>query len=141
MSIIALLLRILLSISLIFDGAGTALAATRMAIEHAATPTSKPVEAAADVAATGSCHHHDKGAMSGMPSPVNMAKNTGKSSQHVTDCCKSGQCGCACLQATPTETVALSLHTAVLNQVASDSPIKPGHPSPALPNLIRPPIG
>jgi hypothetical protein len=51
MSPFAILLRVLLSLSLILNGTGTAMAATRMLIDHAATSATKPVETTANVAA------------------------------------------------------------------------------------------
>ncbi len=144
MSPFALLLRILISISLILDGTGTAVSATRMVVEHAATTHSMPVRANVTAAAMRPCHHQDSMAVAAGTTQAAMAEvpSAGtKSSHRSKDCCRSGNCGCACLQGTPAAMVALTLPRAVLIDVAIASPIKPGHASPALPHLIRPPIG
>jgi hypothetical protein len=144
MSPFPLLLRILISISLILDGTGTAVSATRMLVEHAATTHSMPVQANVKVTATRPCHQQDNRVVAAEMADAAMADMPGaaiKSSHRTTDCCRSGDCGCACLQATPASMVALTLPRAVMNHVAIASPRNPGHASPALPHLIRPPIG
>jgi hypothetical protein len=135
-----LLLRMLISISLILDGTGTAVSATRMLVEHAATTHSMPVHANA----TRPCHQQDNRVVAAEMTDAAMADMPAtavKSSHRSNDCCRSGDCGCACLQATPASMVALTLPHAVLSQVAIASPMIPGHTTPALPHLIRPPIG
>ena len=144
MSPFAILLRVLLSLSLILNGTGTAMAAPRMLIDHAATSATKPVEATANVATAAPCHHHAGMAANAHEASAGIADGANKavkSQQPASDCCKSGICGCACLQATPAVVAAVSLPAAVVGRDAGAWVIMPKHASPALAHLIRRPIG
>lgn len=144
MSPFAILLRVLLSISLVLNGMGTAVAATRMLVDHAATSVARTVVATTEVVATLPCeqHHGMAAAVSEGPAPIAAADTGAVKTKHPTpDCCKSGKCGCACLQATPAALLVMSLPQAVIARGAGVRAMKPEHASPALPQLIRPPIG
>lgn len=140
----AILLRVLLSLSLILNGTGTAMAATRMLIDHAATSATEPVDATANVAVAAPCHHHAGMAANAHEASTAIADDANKAvkSRHPPrDCCKSGNCGCACLLATPAVVAVVSLPAAVVGRDANAWVVMHGHASPTLAHLIRPPIG
>jgi hypothetical protein len=149
MSMLSALLRLTLSAVLILNGVGTAVAGTRMHLEHARHigHTSQPVAAQpmANAQAEPPCHHHGHDGVAPVSTPVEdrgVATNaTEKSKTPAPDCCKSASCGCACMYATagivvtPLPHAVFNLHAAIAWTEAS------GHRPPSLPHLIRPPIG
>jgi len=137
MSLWSTLLRVLLSLSLILNGVATAAAATHAHASAAdiqsaiATPV-KVSQSAEEVP----CHEHQQAESAVTdkqpPAPVQPAT---KSSP---DCCKSSTCGCACVQAA---LPGVGLAAPVLEHSRSVRQLTPAHAAPALPHLIRPPIG
>jgi hypothetical protein len=157
-TLFSLLLRVVLCVSLIANGAGYAQASARMQFDHAAHAA--PVVAAqaqtvasADEADVPPCHR-------------NVAKTTPVASMHAghemaqadvspagkatpatpagkkpgPDCCKGKTCNCACAHAYCATVVAFATsivpeHDARVPALAVD------HPQPRLAHLIRPPIG
>ena len=142
MSIRAILLRVLLSVSLVLNGATGAAAAVRMQMPHddgqafAALAAESPESASGEMP----CHQQATGTSDNAPLPA--ADPQPATSKHSTpDCCKSSGCNCACVQAAQTPLASMFIHAALVDHSRSVSPVLPGHPSPALPHLIRPPIG
>jgi hypothetical protein len=149
MSFISTLLRLTLSAVLILNGVGTAVAGTRMHLEHARhighTSQAVAAQAMANDQAVPPCHHHGHDGVAPVSAPVDdrgVATNaTEKSKTPAPDCCKSASCGCACMYATagivvtPLPHAVFNLHAAIAWTEAS------GHRPPSLPHLIRPPIG
>jgi hypothetical protein len=148
MSMLSALLRLTLSAVLILNGVGTAVAGTRMHLEHAKQigHTSQSVtEPMANAQVEPPCHQHGHDGVAPVPPPVEelgVATNpTEKSKTPAPDCCKSASCGCACMHAAAGVVVSslphavFNLHAAIAWTEAS------GHRPPALPHLIRPPIG
>lgn len=126
MPIRSILLRVLLSIALVFNGAATAIASASM--DAMAQATSAAVAAETEVPP---CHEHEQ------------ASGPGASEQggHPgSDCCKSGMCRCACLHHAPVALVALTYVAPVLVRFDIVRPMSVGHATPPLPHLIRPPI-
>lgn len=139
MSLFSLLLRIVLCVGLIANGAGSAQAAARMQLAHA----EHAVEAAlpAPVAEV-PCHPGAESTATVKPSSSHHAGMThGSDGLDARDCCEGNACRCACVQHAPvvfTPAVTPSVvqvHGPVVVTGASQ------HRSPALPHLIRPPIG
>jgi hypothetical protein len=137
MSLWSFLLRVLLSLSLILNGVATAAAVTHT---HAGPGNIQPVISTpvkvSQAAEVTPCHQHqlaESAATNDQPSPP--AEPASKSS---FDCCKSNTCGCACTQAT---LPGLNLAAPVLDHSRSVRRLTLAHAAPALPHLIRPPIG
>ena len=143
MSIRSLLLRLFVGLVLVLNGTATAMAAVHMS--HAdLTATSSTVASAANADEEGEapCHgadqtkvataHPDSGghphgpADAGTPSP---------------DCCESGICSCACMHPAQAATVDAVIGLGSIERSDSVRPMFSVHASPALPHLIRPPIG
>jgi hypothetical protein len=138
MSLWSILLRALLSLSLILNGVAAASAATHRHANPADMQSviTTPVK----VSQTGEkvpCHQHqqaDSAAMNDQP-PV-PAEHASK-----PDCCKSSTCGCACMHAAQAALPGLNLAAPLLDHSRSVRQLTLAHASPALPHLLRPPIG
>lgn len=148
MSVWTILLRALLSVALVLNGATGAAAAVRMQMHHgdgellAALAVEAPGLSSDDVPP---CHQQATEASGERPldaddSALSGSKHSG--SKHSTpDCCKSSSCNCACVQAAQAPLASMFIHAVLADHSPSVRPLLPGHPSPALPHLIRPPIG
>lgn len=149
----SLLLRVLLSIGLIANGAGYAEASTRMAFEHAAhtgaTPATDTV-ASTDVppchrasrraAAQPAMHHAGHVATShGSSHAASVEADRGKVASK-DDCCNGKTCRCACAHASCATMVQVAAQVVVLPAVRVPT-FAVAHPQPRLPHLTRPPIG
>lgn len=139
MSLFSLLLRIVLCVGLIANGAGSAQAAARMQLAHAehaveAAPPAKVAEIP--------CHPGAEPATTVEPPGSHHAGMThGSDGPDTRDCCQGNACRCACVQHAPvvfmpvvTPSV-VQVHGPVVVAGASQ------HRPPALLHLIRPPIG
>lgn len=132
----AILLRVLLSIALILNGSGYAVAAAQMQLAQGAT-TSGATHAMPRNAA-GSCHEQDMAAMA-MKAPV-VATDASQPDNPVPDCCKSDQCVCASMHASLTMASA-SLREADIDRTIASNAKRVDHAAPVLAHPIRPPIG
>lgn len=130
MSVRFVLLRLLLCLALICNGAASAMASARMAMpataqEHMALPSDPP------------CHE-----MAAMDHATDATPaKTPQDGHPAPDCCQSGTCQCACVHAAQValpSTLALGF---VTGGPRIAQPMRAGHSEPALPHLIRPPIG
>ena len=138
------LLRVLLSIGLILNGSGYAVASTHMQMGYMATVALAPLSTGDPVTvAQPPCQHHDSGASAPATQLPDAASYTApaKSTHPSPDCCKSGACRCACVNHAQAGIPAYSFRYAVIEHASAVRPLKPGHVTPALPHLIRPPIG
>jgi hypothetical protein len=146
MPVLSMLLRLTLSVVLILNGVGTALAGTRMQLEqdvharHAAQASQPAVDAQAEPP----CHQHQHAAAS--PAPVEKqaaaVDATEKSKTPAApDCCKSANCGCACMYTVAGVVVSPLLRAVFSPHAVMASAGSSGHHAPSLPQLIRPPIG
>lgn len=145
MSAWSILLRVLLTVALILNGSGYAVASSHMQMDHMVGAGGAPAfaEDSAGTAESGCSEHHR--------STVPVAGNAGadavvdaasaKSSAPSPDCCKSGACRCVCVQQAQAAVPALALQPALVEHVRSLIPMDSDYASPALPHLIRPPIG
>ncbi|WP_372364170.1 CopL family metal-binding regulatory protein [Xanthomonas sp. NCPPB 3583] len=87
------------------------------------------------------CHQHQQSATATAEAPAAVPVSLPNSKQPAPDCCKSSACRCACMHSAPA-TVAMMIFTpALVGHSQSVLPIALGHAAPALPHLIRPPIG
>lgn len=139
MSVRAILLRVLLSVSLVLNGATGAAAAVRMQMPH---DNAQAVAALAGESVESSPEEMPCHQQAGEKAPMAAADDEPSKSNHSTaDCCKSSSCNCACVQAAQAPLGSMFIQTLLVDQSHSVSPLSPGHPSPALSSLIRPPIG
>jgi len=135
MSIWSTLLRLLLLVAFVFNTTGTAVASVHLA-QPGTVEAAPPVKAA--VAEAPPCHQHQPAVTVAdeQPStPVEKAKHPSP------DCCKSGACRCACVHHAPALMIALGFYPLIIEHARSVRPMSSGHVAPALPHLIRPPIG
>lgn len=142
MSVWALLLRVLLSVALVLNGATGAAAAVHMQMPHddgQALPTlvaESPESSSVDMP----CHHQATGTSD--EAPLAAADPAPAGSKHSTpDCCKSSSCNCVCAHATQAPLASTFIHAPLVDRSQNVRPLLLGHPAPALPHLNRPPIG
>ncbi len=127
--------RVLLGLVLILNGIGNAVASVLMTHSGA-------VETAASAEAVMDCHgDHEGQAVEANPVAGVSQGLTDDPSDPNPSCCESGACQCACMHLSQ---AAVSLSRAieiVISHAGAVLPPKAGHAAPALPHLIRPPIG
>lgn len=139
-----MLLRVLLSIALILNGSGYAMAAphiqtlTEDVPANAPELTEKPM-----VVAQPPCHEYQGAApvatqLRNADSEVEL--NVGKCGISPSSCCESEACRCDCVQA-QMAIQSYWLGGAVTGHAGTMHALQRGHSPPALPHLIRPPIG
>lgn len=131
MSIGSILLRVLLSLSLILQGSQAA--ASRM--EQHATRTAQTLRA------TAPCHSQGKAAMTTRPAMPMQAGVPTHSRHPKPDCCQHGTCNCDCAHLSIANTLLHLLPPIALARQHVVLPLPDGLPEPLLPHLIRPPIG
>jgi hypothetical protein len=130
------LLRLFLVVALVFNTMGTAVASAHLAYP-APVQKSHASERAATKAAP--CHEHLQAtATDDQPAA---ARESARKQHSTPDCCKSGACRCTCLHHAPALMFALGFYPLIIENARSVRPTPSGHVSPALPHLIRPPIG
>jgi len=142
MSPLHILLRFVLCISLILNGSGVAVAATQMQMgdSHLTRQAMPPV-----AAMPGACHempgmeapapqHHVAAVDNGTPGSASLAGSP-------LDCSDSSGCDCSCAQQAQFAPTAATIGGAMGGDSTAVRPMKAGHPAPAMPHLIRPPIG
>lgn len=144
----SVLLRMVLIVVLVLNGAGTAAASVTMMRgampEHASTAAPAAQKPSALQAAL-PCHDMAKMAVTAASpdtaaqAPDHAAHAKGKPA--APDCCKSGTCQCACMQAAHAALAAMPAFALVSPHSDVSHPMPAGHADPALPHLVRPPIG
>ncbi|HSR64136.1 MAG TPA: CopL family metal-binding regulatory protein [Xanthomonadaceae bacterium] len=135
----SILLRVLLSLSLVLNGA-MAVAAPMDAM-HAHAGGSVRGEAVVAVDAM-PCHGHHHGADAGTGRhPAASPPTPGKPAQPAPGCCSAGACACTCAQLAPAMPANPACSPAACGHEAGLAVATQEHPDPALPQLIRPPIG
>lgn len=139
------MLRVLLVLALIANGTGSVLAATRMQVESFGARA-----AAADVAqfdastAAAPCDEHagiDAMVMDASATTPHTPDDTQDSDAGSDDCCASGFCLCACVQHAVAGMANLHVLEPGIDRDTTAQVLSIGHAAPALPHLIRPPIG
>jgi hypothetical protein len=142
MALWSALFRLALCLTLALNPATAAVATTHTQHDHGdrEAMTAPQADASMVVAEDMPCHHHQQaGADSHEAQAAASQPATGKSKPSAPDCCNSG--GCHCMQhAQP----AISMVTFAPTRIARADIVRkesPGHASPVLPHLIRPPIG
>jgi hypothetical protein len=143
MSVLSLLVRVLVCLSLALGSASPALAQARM---HG---LETPVVATAD-APGGDCHHHHHDAAATGPGHGHAIVQAGHADAAAAmpvarhdacqgPCCEHGACSCDCVHMSPCTALATLLVARVLPSGAVLGPLRAGRPEPRLPGRIRPP--
>jgi hypothetical protein len=133
----------LLSLVLVLNGATSAAAATHTQMNHDAAQTAIATAASQASVEDMPCHHHALASTTGAHDdpPIATDPAPGKSKNPAPDCCKSGTCRCACTHLAQATLPALNIAAPVLDGTRSVRRLILAHAAPALPHLIRPPIG
>jgi len=138
MPVWSILLRLLLVVALVFNTMGTAVASVHLdhlgSMEAAQTPEVVATEAPP-------CHEHQQAAAAATDEQPIAAVETPRKRNSTPDCCKSGTCRCTCVHHAPALMIALGFYPLIIEDAKSARPMSSGHATPALPHLIRPPIG
>lgn len=148
MSVSALLLRALLSLVLILNGSGSAMAATGMELGHLSGHAPAGETAMAHAEPEPPCHESGTSPMA-HAGPVNPVATEAPPIAHGTpggaapepDCCTASHCGGACLQHLTATVPVVSTGPVLVVRAASPRATAGAHAAPPLPNPIRPPIG
>ena len=143
MSTRAILLHLLLCIALVFNGAASAMASVQMMQMHAdgQGTASVPVPTMVAGAEPAMPCHHDGQASHSQDAAAAATPSKDQQPHQAPDCCKSSTCTCACVHQAAAMVPMLAFHGVVSLHGSSVRPMTLGHPTPALPHLIRPPIG
>jgi hypothetical protein len=136
----SIILRVLLSAALVFNGISSAVASARMISAAEVTPTAMAVNPRAQhgpVApepSQGACHES-------VAAPDGDAPLSGTGhGEHGTDCCQAGMCACHCMHQAQAASVPPHLASPQIAHSASVRAMSSAHETPRLPHLIRPPI-
>jgi hypothetical protein len=134
----AALLRVLLCISLVFNGSVAAATSAMMALQQG-----QPGMSHATAAHEDPCHGHATGGVDTVDAhqsaqPGSLPARTG---QPVPDCCHAGTCGVACMSPAQVQLASHAFDATGSDAMAAVAYLTPRHAEPALPSLIRPPIG
>ena len=143
----ALPLRILLVLALVLNGIGSAMAGVAAALAPVAMPTAASAPMAAVVSApmhaatatADDCAGHQSGAATAAADPAPAAPS-GCHSDDGGDCGDTPECRQACLHVAAALPVLPAIAGIAPRARAVLHPLATGHPPPALPSPIRPPI-
>ena len=141
MPVRVVLLRLLLCVALVFNGAASAMASVQAMQMHAQMDAAAvPAHAHADAMAASAmpCHHGEQ-AQHGPPAESGEPAKNGHPA--APDCCESNTCACACVTPVVAMVPTPAFRGIPLADAGHVRPMALGHPAPALPHPIRPPIG
>ena len=144
MSIRSLLLRLFLGLVLVLNGTATAMAAVHMSHADilAATSPVAAFSANADGEDEAPCHGADQTKVAtANPDSGGHPHGPADAGTPSPDCCESGICSCACMHPAQAATVDAVIGLGSIERSDSVRPMFSVHASPALPHLIRPPLG
>lgn len=141
------LLRVVLILVLVLNGAGTAAASVTMMRATMPADASMATSAALKTSAMQEIPCHDMAGMTAKAASPDTAAQApvhakpGKDKPMAPDCCRGGTCQCACMQAAHAALPTMPALALVSPHSDVPHPMRTGHADPALPHLIRPPIG
>ncbi len=142
------LLRVMLIVVLVLNGAGTAAASVttmQATMPEGTSATARATQKVSAMRAGMPCH--DMAQMTAKAAPSDAAMQApdhaarGKGKPVAPDCCKAGTCQCACVQAAQAVLPVALAFALVSPHSDVPHPMHAGHADPALPHLVRPPIG
>lgn len=138
----AILLRVSLSVALILNGATTAMASVHMAY-GSAPPTAAPMKKTT-AATTVPCHEQQQAPSAELEEAVAVPVTPAHANDSLTpDCCDSDSSAChsVCMYSSPAAVPMMAFAWVWIEHAISPQPLSLGRAAPALPHLIRPPIG
>jgi hypothetical protein len=144
MPFLSAMMRVLLILILVLNGVGSAYASIRMGEgmgrSHSSDVSAKPEQPPEPPS---SCpDHHDGMAMKPAAAEKQPASPASPDDSHgSSDCCDASHCTCPCMHACAALPLLATRTPASVGRDLGVRPLSLGHPSPALPHLIRPPIG
>ena len=133
--------RVLLSLALVLNAVAPAAASPHVPMGQVDAQAA-PMAAHANPSPEGvPCdhHRHAAAAVAGDPTPATHAPDA--TGQVPSDCCTSGACSCACVHASHAALPAPAAGIGRIRHRLATGWLPLAHGTPALPNLIRPPIG
>ncbi len=140
----SVLLRMMLIVALVLNGAGAAAASVTMlqaSMPETASSTAHAMQATSTMQSGMPCHDMAQ-TMAKPASPEIAIQSPGHAGKPAApDCCKSGTCQCACMQAAHAALPAMLAFAVDSPHSDVAHPMPAGHADPALPHLVRPPIG
>lgn len=138
MSAGSLLLRVLLCLVLVSNGITAAVASVHMAAGHA-----MPAAAAQAASPSPSTPCHEGGDAGGhdTATPVADTPSAADGEPAPPDCCEAQACQCTCVQSVHATVLAWTISSGLPDRARHGRPFASAHAEPALPHLIRPPIG
>lgn len=135
----SLILRLFLALALAANGIGSAFAATHMQISSVgAAAASIRMD---DREAAEECDKHsgmDATALQDNSVPSDLPGNAGEES---AGCCQAGLCACVCVMHAVAGMANNRVIETLIDRDTTAQVLSTGHMAPALPHLIRPPIG
>lgn len=131
----SIILRVLLSLCLVLNGAGTAVAAVQMEAASIATGAMASDAMASTAGADVACH--DQGMVSDA-SQHGVMEHDGSSTP--SDCCKYGACQCACAQYAQVTIALFAPEGSIGVTCIALHALADGRPAPVPDALLRPPI-
>jgi len=141
-SVSAVLLRVLLSLALILNGMGAAVASVQTAGSMMAA-ASHGMRAVASESGDSACPEHRAATArhDADPSALHPSPSKDGGGHPSPDCCKSSSCHCVGVHACASVPVALTQAPSIAAHALRIASKAQERPSPMLPHLIRPPIG
>ncbi len=139
-----ILLRVLLSLSLIFNGSGVVLAGSHAHPEDAAAVQTAAETAERPAAAQPPCHEHHQADTSASSNAIDEPAEVLQAlaiDDASTDCCQSGSCRCGCVHHSSFGFAGQSLRAVAIEHPVLTAVVWNRYAAPPLPHLIRPPIG
>lgn len=139
----SVLLRVALAIVLILNGAGAAAASVTLETEVAESAPTE-IAAASGMSLAGAempCHETMAVPPDTAATPAAAAHPSDDGHPAAPDCCKTAACHCTCVQAAHAALPAMPALGFVPAHSDASHPMPIGHAEPALPHLVRPPIG
>ena len=135
-----LYLRLLLTLCLILNGLGNAMAASAVPVMGAGSANATMSMPTADPQSAVPCDHGARGEviqaapLASATSPAIHPADCGQ------DCCKQGACSCACMHLVQAALLDAPLLPVRPGSARTAAAFPPGHATPVLLQLIRPPI-
>lgn len=144
MAVLPTLLRVLLIFILVLNGTGSVYASAGMELEAGQHHSPMASAGKEQAVSTSPCvdHHRAMATESETPERESPADAPQPDDQHgAPDCCDPSHCKCPCMHACAALPVLAVRMPAPLGNDVGVRRLSLGHPAPALPHLIRPPIG
>ena len=144
MSVRPFLLRALLSLALVLNAVAPAAASPHVPmgqVDAQAAPMTAHANPSPEDAPPCDRHRHAAAAAAVADDPTPATHAPDATGQVPSDCCTSGACSCACVHASHAALPAPAAGIGRIRHRLATGWLPLAHGTPALPNLIRPPIG